>query len=61
MEKKFKATLKYKASAQRYQVVQIVGPEAVVPIRGPSSVRIGDWLSEAQTKILGERALLTTK
>ena len=67
MEKQFKVSLKYKANAQRYQVVKIIGPEVVIPIRGvrgrplnPSNVRVSDMLTEEQTKLLGERAVLTT-
>ena len=61
MEKKFKVTLKFGKNAERYQVIQIVGPEVAVAIRGGQKVRVSDLLTEEQTKILGERALLTTK
>ena len=61
MEKQFKVTLKFGKNAERYQVIQIVGPEVVVEIYGGRKVRVGDLLTEEQTKILGERALLTTK
>ena len=61
MEKQFKVTLKFGKNAERYQVIQIVGPEVVVEIRGGRKVRVSDLLTEDQTKILGERAVLTTK
>ena len=61
MDKKFKVTLKFVANAERYQVVQIVGPR--VAIVGPQGekFRVGNYLREAQTEILGEYAVLTTK
>mgnify|MGYP006403153599 CR=1 FL=1 len=60
MDKKYKVSMKYKANSQRYQVTKIVGPQVVVPTRGPSTVRVGDWLSQRQCEVLGERAVLTT-
>jgi len=61
MEKKFKVTLKFGKNAQRYQVVQIVGPEVVVEVYGGRKIRVGDLLTEDQTHLLGIMAVLITK
>jgi len=61
MEKQFKVTLKFGKNAERYQVIQIVGPEVVVEIYGGRKVRVGDLLTEEQTHLLGVMAVLTTK
>ena len=61
MEKKFKVTLKFGKNSERYQVIQIVGPEVVVEIYGGRKVRVGDLLTEEQTHLLGVMAVLTTK
>ena len=61
MDKKYKVTLKFVANAERYQVVQIVGPRVVIVGPQGEKFRVGNYLREAQTEILGEYAVLTTK
>jgi len=66
MEKKYKVNLKFERNAERYKVVKIVGPKVVVHVREGNNitqgkVRVGDMLTEPQTEVLGERALLTTQ
>ena len=61
MDKKYKVTLKFVANAKAYQVVQIVGPRVAIVTHHGEKVRVGAYLSEAQTEILGEYAVLTTK
>ena len=64
MVKQYKVTLKFERNGERYRVIKIVGPTTVVhvditPMR--ARVRVGDMLTEAQTAILGELAVLTTQ
>mgnify|MGYP005820918449 CR=1 FL=1 len=72
MSKDFKVTLKYDRLSRRYTVVQIVGSDVSITIKGdrktvryelgePRVVHAGSVLSEAEATRLGQYAVLTIR